>query len=152
MARLMTWIAPALLAASLSACAAAEEEEPELVSANIDRGFYNTFCPGPILDCTGFEIDPGVFLGSRTRFEDVGIGEWVLSVSQGRVAVYDVTLTALCTDGNVVETTESGIVDGSHFPSSRSLTVQCPVCRPETGCAPFPPPVSELTSLAHLDF
>lgn len=118
MTELRLLAAALLFAASVlaSACAA-EQEEPELGTAEVDRGAVAMYAPGPMGgDDMTLDGDAGdMFM--RTSYEDnPGRGHTHFRIYTWDGGVWlEVHLQTLCTDGNWVETRKEGYVRPNYW-------------------------------------
>lgn len=109
-------VLPPLLATSLlTACAA--EEDPELVTAAVDRGYRVLYAGGPN---NGDQYNLPDEMGQLilvSRYDST----WNQGYAQFRIYTNDhgiwteVHLQALCTDGNWIEVLQEDFVDPAHW-------------------------------------
>ena len=124
---------------ALSACAM-DGAEPELGTAEVDRGLWESYCPGPAANCV-FEIHPGISVGLRTVAESDGGYAFMTFETAGRPPgsslYFETTVTATCVNGRSFTESASGLLLEDAYDVA---LVWCPLA------------VSEARAITHLDF
>jgi hypothetical protein len=125
---------------ALSACAA-DEEDPELDVAAVDRGWVSVYAPGPS-GSSEYSLPDyrGILLLHNYYFESANHGHTQFRIYTGNGGVWtDALVQTLCTDGNWVEAWNADFVSPSYW---MFVDVDCP----------SPYSVSEAWVTVHLDY